>query len=303
MLAVTLELPRTWRARLRGEHPSVVLDRMTQACTASAPLPLLYQTDFNLDAVDFLRRVVGRYPLGAQLVRMARAAAAGEDPEESAGLAPAAAPGSSAQAELVYTFANRAAHTNYRMFAAADADTPLLPREPHRTYLMILNVGAVAARIGFDRAASADAGFLIAATNGFYELTMGTVSEVRALGVGGVAELLIVEGTVYPYPSGAPSARTGGASAPVAAPAARIAAAPVPAPVMGRVYLVQEGGFYVRPVWVPEGAAPPSSGRTPRTGEARPPVLDPSMQGPRPDPGTLDRRVITSADRRAMGIA
>jgi hypothetical protein len=202
MGAVALALPRTWRHRMLGEHPELVLDRpYGPMVAASSPLPGLYQTDFPPDHFAQLPQVVGRYPASAQLIRLALTMA--EADVDAAGLAlprdPAIIGTLGSERNPAFALANRARHTTFLVTAPADEETPLLPFQPYRTYLLIVNDGAAEARIAYDRAATVRS-LPLAAAGGFHELTMGTVSEVRGLGVGAAVDLIITEGIAYPTP-------------------------------------------------------------------------------------------------------
>lgn len=210
-----VDLERTWRSRLKRERPELVLDRfyaeanglpsVSSGEVASEPLPMTYQTGFPPEFAAHLPRVIGRYPLGAQLVRMARALELDEldelDPLETEITVSLKPPAMAEVDPVVQTITNRTRHTSFRKLVEDGSDTPLLPFDPWCTYALFVNDGAVGAFLAFDKAADTD-GIPLDANGGFYELTLGTVSEVRATGDGGQADIRINVGYAYPYPRG-----------------------------------------------------------------------------------------------------
>lgn len=197
-------LEPTWRTRADGVRPRLYLDRpYQQGMCVSAPLPQEYQSGMHPELFALIPRRVGQFAQAAMLERFARALDLGYAPstiEDSAGVdlgAPAP------QATPLLAVANRAQHANYRLFVSDAVDEQLLPQNPLRTYLLVVNVATAAgARIAFD--SGSNNGMTLAAApasgqwGGKVELTTGSVSSVHAQGVGGTAELLIIEGTSYP---------------------------------------------------------------------------------------------------------
>lgn len=182
----------------------IVADRPYQdGMTISDPLPLVYQTGFPPETFAFIPQRVGQYAQAPMLERFARALAAGFSPqqvEDSGGLDIAAG---ARTASPILAVTNRAKHTTYQIFVADGEDQQILPHNPFRTFLQIINVATgVGALISFD--VGSDNGIPLAAApaagqwGGDVSLPTGTVSAVHAQGVGGQAELRIIEGSSYP---------------------------------------------------------------------------------------------------------
>lgn len=194
MIPGQVKLERTFRERwLRIPAPRLVLDRSGDGHVASDPLPLAYQTGMPADYFAQLDDVVGRYPLGPFLPRYSRALAAGiVEPDELALDWPDPEP----EPGHVLSMVNRAKHGGFRRTVPA-ADATLLPADEWRSYLLIVNIDpANAALVDFDQ--SSDEGLPLSANGGFIELVTGTISEVRAQGVGGPALIKVVVGRVHP---------------------------------------------------------------------------------------------------------
>lgn len=194
MIAGSVQLERTFRDRyLRRPAPTLTLDRDQAAMIASDPLPLAYQTGFPAEYFVQLDEIVGRYPLGPFLPRYAQSLARGiTDPDQLA----LAWPVPVAEPVPVLSIVNRAKHGGFRRTVPA-ADATLLPADDWRTYLLVVNIDpANAALVDFDQAS--DEGVPLSANGGFIELTTGTISEVRAQGVGGPALLKVVVGRAHP---------------------------------------------------------------------------------------------------------
>lgn len=182
---VPIPLEQTWRSRFMGERRVLYLStHYVQAMTVSRALPQLYQTGWPPELIDFVPRVVGRYPVGAQLVRQARM------------LAPRQAPSEAAPA---LSIANRVQHTTTRMTVTTE-ETPVLPFDAWRLHIMLINDGPtndILVAWGGEDAAN---GVRLVPNGGFIEFALGSVSEIRAVAVGGSSQLNIVEGLAYPYP-------------------------------------------------------------------------------------------------------
>jgi hypothetical protein len=189
-----VKLERTWLERyLRLPAPVVTLDRCENALTGSRPLPLAYLHGGHPERYKHLPTVVGRYPLGPFLPRYARALQRGLGPDDDLGLewAPPAP-----EPAHVLSIVNRAKHTTWQLDCPNGVDTPLLPVDEWRTYLLVVNNSAVPARIAYDKAATN--GLMLGAGGGFHELTTGTTSALRGIGVGGTATLTVIEGRAWP---------------------------------------------------------------------------------------------------------
>lgn len=194
MIAARVRLERTWRDRyLRLPTPELLLDRESPYMAASAPLPQAFQSGLSAEYFVHLPQIVGRYPLGPMFPRYARALAAGVTEHEHPGLDWTPPPPEPAQ---VLAVANRAKHTTWQLMCPNGVDTPLLPVDEWRTYLLVVNNSAVDALIAYDKAATN--GLRIAAGGGFHELTMGTTSALRGQGDGGDATLTVIEGRTFP---------------------------------------------------------------------------------------------------------
>lgn len=196
MVPGRIQLEATWATRYqRVPAPSYEIGDLEpfQGACVGATLPYPYQTAFPPEFAEILPGECGRYPLGPFLPRYERAFAAGLGVDDIPELDWAPPPTDPAP---VLTIANRARHTNFRQDIADGVDTPILPSDQYRTYLLIVNEGATDAFIGFDKA-STD-GVPITNSGGFIELALGTTSAVRAQGDGGATVLKIVEGRTYP---------------------------------------------------------------------------------------------------------
>lgn len=200
MIPATLELERNWKTRALEQRPRLVLDRLPyhNAIAASDPLPGAYQTSLPSDLAVYLPRTVGQYPFGAFFVRIARALRAGEKNPEL-GLKPAEL--GESEADVAVSVANRARHGNYRIDLPAGEERVVGSYDRWCIYMLVVNEGATDAFLSFDGAADAD-GIPIAAGGGFYELVFGTVSEVRAIAIGGATNLRVNRGYRFPYPRG-----------------------------------------------------------------------------------------------------
>lgn len=192
---VTLE--RTWLDRfLKRPSQVITLDRDIGGLIATQPyaLPLEYQTALPPDHSAHLAPI-RPYPLGPLFPRFARSFQLGVDDDDYPGLDHNPPPAVSARPVLVVS--NRARHTNFQATAPLGVDTGLLPDDPWRTYLLIVNNSANNALIGFDKASIPD-GLVLASGGGFIELRDGTISSVSFSGVGGPATLSVVEGRSVP---------------------------------------------------------------------------------------------------------
>lgn len=196
MVPGRIQLQATWATRYqRVAAPSFAIGDLTelQGLGVGEVLPYAYQTDFPPEFAEILPGECGRYPLGPFLPRYERAFAAGlgvDDIPELDWTPPAK------EAAPVLTIANRARHTNFRQDIANGVDTPILPSDPFRTYLLIVNEGATDCFVGFDK--SSNDGIPLANGGGFIELTLGTTSAVRAQGDGGATVIKVLEGRTYP---------------------------------------------------------------------------------------------------------
>ena len=82
--------------------------------------------------------------------------------------------------------------TNFRADVGVIEET-IIPYNPMRAYLFMVNTGAAEVRIAFDRAADTNTGVPIA-SGGFFEPILGTVSSMHAVAAVANQELVIVEG-------------------------------------------------------------------------------------------------------------
>ena len=195
-----VKLPLTWRNYyLRVPARELALPFHEQGMAASSsPLPATYQTDLPPDILEQLPDPIGQFPMGPFMERYALALRRGLDPEAD----PTANPGLDwtpmpAEIKPVLARTNRAKHTNFRQVVPAGVDTPVLPSDDGRSYLLVINSDpANNALIAFDK--SSNGGIELTFAGGFLELPDGTASGMRAQGVGGTAELTIVEGRQYP---------------------------------------------------------------------------------------------------------
>ena len=197
MGVVVIPLPPSWRSRLLRERPQIVISTpyTSTALDVAKPLPKFYQSALPVDLQAHLPQVVGRFPFGGDLVRYAQALALGQGVEAPGLLASPPAP----IAPPVLAVVNRAQHTTYSVFARMNQDTVLLPRNPWRTYLLVVNLSTTNdATIAYDTAATPKSLPLVAG-GGFHELTLGTVSGLRGQGLGADVELSITEGVAYPH--------------------------------------------------------------------------------------------------------
>lgn len=195
MIATSVKLERTWLDRfLRQSTPTLSLDRDAAYMVASAALPQAYQSGLSAEYFVHLDSIVGRYPLGPLFPRYARALAAGiDDEDDHPGLDWTPPPPELSQ---VLTVVNRSRHTTWQLMVPNGVDTPLLPVDKWRTYLLVVNNSAVDALIAYDKAATG--GLRLAAGGGSHELTNGTTSALRGQGVGGDATLTVIEGRAWP---------------------------------------------------------------------------------------------------------
>lgn len=90
---------------------------------------------------------------------------------------------------------SRATHTSFRLTFAGEII--VLPKSLQRSYAFFINTGAFDIFLAFGKEADA-AAIPLRTPDGFYELTFGTVSEVRAFCPGGTGELRVVEGLYFP---------------------------------------------------------------------------------------------------------
>lgn len=109
--------------------------------------------------------------------------------------------GAKARSLMARIFAKIGLHsqvlTNFRADVGL-ADQTLVPYNPMRSYLFVLNTGAASVFLAFDRVADANTGILIPA-GGFYEPILGTVSSVHVIGNAAAQEVRVVEG-FYTWP-------------------------------------------------------------------------------------------------------
>ena len=82
--------------------------------------------------------------------------------------------------------------TNFRAIVGV-ADVVVLPFNPMRAYLFMVNTGALEIRVSFDRGADAVSGIPIP-SGGFFEPILGTVSSVHAVSTAAAQSLVISEG-------------------------------------------------------------------------------------------------------------
>lgn len=84
--------------------------------------------------------------------------------------------------------------TNFRA-QVTNASELVIPYNPMRCYLLVVNTGTAEVRISYNRAADVQTGLPLSAGGGFHEPILGTVSSMHAVStVAAVQTLIIVEG-------------------------------------------------------------------------------------------------------------